>query len=37
LRAATPSGDPKRDAIMKRLHAKGLKFAGANTMVGLTS
>lgn len=27
-----PTGDKERDEIMKRLHAKGLKFAGGNNM-----
>jgi len=27
-----PTGDKERDAIMKRLHNEGLKFAGANDM-----
>ena len=27
-----PTGDPERDAIMKKLEASGIKFAGANNM-----
>ena len=27
-----PSGDPERDALMKKLNANGIKFAGANNM-----